>query len=146
MIIDTRPLASFGRIQNTFCSEADKVLDAIEVALAEGERVGLTSTSAFATAQRIYDRETWSVGKVVTGGQIWDRPTEPMLPSACARLVGELRAALDALNAAIVSVGGNVSAPPPPEESPIGWIKWTLIGAAGIGALFAVGYTVRAFR
>lgn len=145
MYIDTRQLADLGRVQNVFCSEADRVLDALEVALAEGERVGLESTSPYRTAKNLYDRETWSVGKVVTGGTLWGRPTEPLLPSTCARLVDELRSALEDLNRAVVEGGGRVSAPPPPSDG-WGWVKWGVVGGLGIGGLFAVGYAVRAFR
>ncbi|MFA6168566.1 MAG: hypothetical protein WC700_18215 [Gemmatimonadaceae bacterium] len=85
---------------NVACVGLQDVLGAMGLALAEAKRVG-ASGLAVGDAQAFYDKET-----------NWSSASNPILPSSCTAVTDAAKVRLAALNAAVGSAGGQMTAPP----------------------------------
>jgi hypothetical protein len=127
------------------CSEFDVVLDSIEAALAEAERIGITNTTAYASAKKFYDDQTgfWTKHWVQLG-------------SFCVNMVAEAKGLLTTLNAAIALGGGTQLAVPKMEPQTmlpdllgqagktISDVKWIVVAGAAVAGLYVFGPAIKA--
>lgn len=86
------------------CSEFSAQMDRMSRLLGEVTRLGLTGTVVEQAKQRFADESS---------AFFWKR-SDPVLPSTCTRVTGEVTAINEALSKAIAAAGGNTDVAPPP--------------------------------